>query len=145
MEDLKDEPLSHKVSSKEKSTMSLSTSKTSAPRSSSPKRTLAEVQVKASQPTRQATPPTSDALSPPSVQVPNEEDEAGDETDQDPSQEVDDDETMHDLQSYDWPKLEDEYELAMAQCDDREKDATEEFRKLANVSFGVYEVMIKIC
>ena len=139
MEDLKDEPLSQKVSSKEKSTMSLSTPKISATRSSSPKRTLAEVQVRASQPPRQATPPTSDALSPPSVQVPNEEDEAGDETDQDPSQEVDDDETMHDLQSYDWPKLEDEYELAMAQCDDREKDATEEFRKLANVSFGVYE------
>ena len=145
MEGVKDEPLSQKVSSKEKSTIPLPTPKISSPRPSSPNKPAAEVQVKASQATRQATPPTSDALSPPSALVPNEEDEDGDETDQDPTQEVDDDETMHELQSYDWPKLENEYELAMVQCDEKEKDATEEFRKLANVSFGVYEVKITMC
>lgn len=145
MEGVKDEPLSQKFSSNEKSTMPSPTSKSSTPRPHSPKKTSAEVQVKASQPTRQATPPTSDALSPPSAQVSNEEDEDADETDQDPTQEVDDDETVHDLQAYDWLKLEDEYELAMAQCDEKEKEAGEEFRKLANVSFGVYEVKITMC
>lgn len=149
MEGVKDEPLSQKVNLREKSNMPQPTPKSSAPTPSSPKKTAAEVQVKASQPTREATPPTSDALSPRSAQVQGEEDEDDDETDQDPIQEGDDDETMHDLQSYDWTKLEHEYELAMAQCDEKEKEATEEFRKLANVSFGVtsgvYEVKVTMC
>lgn len=145
MEAVKDEPLSQKVNLREKSTMPPPIPKSSAPIPSSPKKIAAEVQVKASQPTREATPPTSDALSPRSAQVQGEEDEDDDETDQDPTQEVDNDETMHDLQSYDWPKLEHEYELAMAQCDEKEKEATEEFRKLANVSSGVYEVKATMC
>lgn len=140
MEGVKDEPLSQKDNSNEKSTMPPPTPKSSAPKPSSPKKTAAEVQVKASQPTREATPPSSDALSPPSAQVLDEENEDEDETDQGPTQEVDDDETMHDLQSYDWSKIEDEYELAMTQCDEKEKEAAEYFRKLANVGLGVYEI-----
>ena len=145
MEGVKDEPLSQKDNSKEKYTMPPPTPKSSAPKPSSPQKTTVEVEMKASQPTREATPPTSEALSPPNAPVRDEEDEDDDETDQDPAQEIDDDDTIHDLQSYDWSKLEHEYELAMAQCDEKEKEATEEFRKLANVGLGVYEVKVTIC
>ena len=145
MEGVKDEPLSQKDNLKEKSTMQQTIPKSSASKPSSPNETAAELQMKASQPLGEATPPTSDALSRPSAQAPVEKDEDDNETDQDPTQEVDDDETIHDLQSYDWSKLEREYEHAMAQCDEKEKKATEEFRKLANVGFGDYELKVMKC
>lgn len=119
----------------------------SAPRAASPETAAPEVQVKTSQPPqplRGATPPTSDALSPPSAHVPAEDAE-DDDTDEGPTQEADEDETVHDLQAYDWTKLEDEYEAAMAQCDEKEKEATEEFKKLANASSGVDKMKLMIC
>ena len=94
--------------------------------------------MKASQPSREATPPTSDALSSPSAQIPDKQAKDHD-TDQDPTQEVEDDDTMHDLQAYDWAKVEEEYEAAMAQCDEKEREAAEEFQKLANVGPGLYK------
>lgn len=144
MEGLKDQKLSQGITSK-KSTTQPPTPKSSNTRPSSPQKTAAEVQVKASHSAREATPPTSDALSPTSAQDQGAKDVDDDETDQDPTQEADDDETMHDLQSYDWSKLEHEFELAMAQCDEKEKEATEDFRKLANVSVAVYKVKVTMC
>lgn len=145
MEDVNEATSSQKSNPKDKSDMlPPPTPKTSAPKASSPKKAAPEVQVKASQPSREATPPTSDALSPPSAQIPDEQAE-DDDTDQDPTQEVEDDDTMHDLQTYDWAKLEEEYEAAMAQSDEKEREATKEFQKLANVGLGFYEVKIVIC
>lgn len=145
MEGVKEEPLSQKNNLKDQPEMlPPPTPKSSAPRASSPQKAGPEIQVKPSQPSREVIPPTSDAFTPPSAQI-VDEDAEDDETDQDPTQEAQDDETMHDLQAYDWSKLEEEYEAAMAQCDEREKEAIEEFKKLANVSFWFYEVKIVRC
>ena len=145
MEDVNKEISSQKNNQKDASDMLPPPTPTgSAPRASSPKKAAPEIQVKASQPSREATPPISDALSPPSAQVPDEQQPEDNDTDQDATQEVDDDETMHDLQAYDWAKLEEEYEAAMAKCDAKEREATEEFQKLANVGLGFNKVKIVI-
>lgn len=135
MEGVKEEQSQKTNSKKQSEMMPPPTPHSSAPRAASPKKAAPEIQIKASQPSREPTPPTSDAHSPPSAQVPDKDAE-DDDTDEDPTQEIDDDETMHDLQAYDWTKLEEEYEAAMAQCDEKDKEATEEFKKLANVNFG---------
>ncbi len=101
-----------------------------------------EVQIEASQsPLHEATPPKSDRLTPLSGSKENGVKD-DDETDEDPNQDPDDeDETIHNLNAFDWTDLERQYEAAMAECDEKEHDAIQEFMQLANV--GLLKVVPK--